>query len=84
MQMDEMYLSYGFKNKGRSLVNKTLIVSIYEKTTNKLIVKYWKNAKVKSLQFAKICFFKCMYILILKDICFQNQFSLSMNNQSSR
>ncbi len=30
--MDEMYSStYGFKNKGRSLVNKTLIVGIYEK-----------------------------------------------------
>ncbi len=45
--MDEMYLSHmGFKKQGRSLVNKTLIVGIYEKTTNKLIVKVaWKMQK---------------------------------------
>ncbi len=55
VQMDEMYLSHmGFKKQGRSLVNKTLIVGIYEKTTNKLIVKVLKNAKSKNLlQFAR-------------------------------
>ncbi|WP_286642801.1 hypothetical protein [Spiroplasma ixodetis] len=32
VQMDEMYLSHmGFKKQGRSLINKTLIVGIYEK-----------------------------------------------------
>ncbi|WP_339046208.1 transposase [Spiroplasma endosymbiont of Colias croceus] len=55
VQMDEMYLSHmGFKKQGRSLVNKTLIVGIYEKTTNNLIVKVLKNAKSKNLlQFAR-------------------------------
>ncbi|WP_342254710.1 hypothetical protein [Spiroplasma endosymbiont of Zeiraphera isertana] len=43
-QMDEMYLSHlGFKKQGRSLLNKTLIVGVYEKTSNKLIVKVLKN-----------------------------------------
>ncbi|BDT04979.1 hypothetical protein [Spiroplasma ixodetis] len=37
VQIDEMYLSHmGFKKQGRSLVNKTLIVGIYQKTTNNL------------------------------------------------
>ncbi|WJG69411.1 transposase, Sixod1 group, IS1595 family [Spiroplasma ixodetis Y32] len=50
VQMDEMYLSHmGFKKQGRSLINKTLIVGIYEKTTNNLIVKVIKNAKSKNL-----------------------------------
>ncbi|WP_339043073.1 IS1595 family transposase [Spiroplasma endosymbiont of Apeira syringaria] len=55
VQIDEMYLSHmGFKKQGRSLVNKTLIVGIYQKTTNNLIVKVLKNAKSKNLlQFAK-------------------------------
>ncbi|WP_339042704.1 IS1595 family transposase [Spiroplasma endosymbiont of Apeira syringaria] len=55
VQIDEMYLSHmGFKKQGRSLVNKTLIVGIYQKTTNNLIVKVLKNAKIKNLlQFAK-------------------------------
>ncbi|WP_281748203.1 IS1595 family transposase [Spiroplasma ixodetis] len=55
VQIDEMYLSHmGFKKQGRSLVNKTLIVGIYQKTTNNLIVKVLKNAKSKKLlQFAK-------------------------------
>ncbi|WP_286641404.1 IS1595 family transposase [Spiroplasma ixodetis] len=55
VQMDEMYLSHmGFKKQGRSLINKTLIVGIYEKTTNNLIVKVIKNAKSKNLlQFAR-------------------------------
>ncbi|BDT02793.1 IS1595 family transposase [Spiroplasma ixodetis] len=54
VQMDEMYLSHmGFKKQGRSLLNKTLIVGIYEKTTNNLIVKVLKNANSKNLlQFA--------------------------------
>ncbi|WP_342261290.1 IS1595 family transposase [Spiroplasma endosymbiont of Notiophilus biguttatus] len=50
VQIDEMYLSHmAFKKQGRSLKNKTLIVGIYEKTTNNLIVKVLKNAKSKSL-----------------------------------
>lgn len=50
VQMDEMYLSHmGSKWKGRSLLNKTLIVGIYEKTTNNLIVKVMKNANSKNL-----------------------------------
>ena len=55
VQMDEMYLSHmGIKKQGRSLMNKTLIVGIYEKTNNKLIVKVLKNAKSKNLlQFAR-------------------------------
>ncbi len=55
VQIDEMYLSHmGFKKQGRSLVNKTLIVGIYQKTTNNLIVKVLKNANSKNLlQFAK-------------------------------
>ncbi|WP_286642155.1 IS1595 family transposase [Spiroplasma ixodetis] len=55
VKMDEMYLSHmGFKKQGRSLINKTLIVGIYEKTTNNLIVKVIKNAKSKNLlQFAR-------------------------------
>nr|WP_286642737.1 IS1595 family transposase [Spiroplasma ixodetis] len=55
VQMDVMYLSHmGFKKQGRSLINKTLIVGIYEKTTNNLIVKVIKNAKSKNLlQFAR-------------------------------
>ncbi|WP_342253735.1 IS1595 family transposase [Spiroplasma endosymbiont of Zeiraphera isertana] len=55
VQMDEMYLSHmGFKKQGRSLKNKTLIVGIYEKTTNNLIVKVLKNANQKNLlQFAR-------------------------------
>ena len=49
-QMDEMYLSHvGFKKQGRSLLNKTLIVGVYEKTSNKLIVKVLKNADEKNL-----------------------------------
>ncbi|WP_375316967.1 IS1595 family transposase [Spiroplasma endosymbiont of Virgichneumon dumeticola] len=54
VQMDEMYLSHmGFKKQGRSFLNKTLIVGIYEKTTNNLIVKVLKNANSKNLlQFA--------------------------------
>ncbi|WP_339048833.1 IS1595 family transposase [Spiroplasma endosymbiont of Colias croceus] len=54
VQMDEMYLSHmGFKKQGRSLLIKTLIVGIYEKTTNNLIVKVLKNANIKNLlQFA--------------------------------
>ncbi len=45
--------TYGFKKQGRSLLNKTLIVGIYEKTTNNLIVKVLKNANSKNLlQFA--------------------------------
>ncbi|BDT02561.1 IS1595 family transposase [Spiroplasma ixodetis] len=54
VQMDEMYLSHmGFKKQGRSLLNKNLIVGIYEKTTNNLIVKVLKNANSKNLlQFA--------------------------------
>ncbi len=47
-QMDEMYISHlGFKKQGRSLLNKTLIVGVYEKTSNKLIVKVLKNADEK-------------------------------------
>ncbi|WJG70035.1 transposase, Sixod1 group, IS1595 family [Spiroplasma ixodetis Y32] len=55
VKMDEMHLSHmGFKKPGRSLINKTLIVGIYEKTTNNLIVKVIKNAKSKNLlQFAR-------------------------------
>ncbi|MBP1528465.1 MAG: IS1595 family transposase [Spiroplasma ixodetis] len=55
VQIDEMYLSHaGSKKQGRSLINKTLIVGIYEKTTNNLIVKVLKNAKSKNLlQFAR-------------------------------
>lgn len=55
VQMDEMYFSHmGFKKQGRSLLNKTLIVGIYEKTTNNLIVKVLKNANSKNLlNFAK-------------------------------
>ncbi len=50
VQIDEMYFSHmAFKKQGRSLKNKTLIVGIYEKTTNNLIVKVLKNAKSKSL-----------------------------------
>ncbi len=50
VQIDEMYLSHmAFKKQGRSLKNKTLIVGIYEKTTNNLIVKVLKNAKSTSL-----------------------------------
>ncbi|BDT03271.1 hypothetical protein SHM_09170 [Spiroplasma ixodetis] len=82
VQIDEMYLSHmGFKKQGRSLVNKTLIVGIYQKTTNNLIVKVLKNAKSKNLlQFAKTTFLQnVLYILILeKDIAILNQFSLSM------
>ncbi len=49
-QMDEMYISHlGFKKQGRSLLNKTLIVGVYEKTSNKLIVKVLKNADEKNL-----------------------------------
>ncbi|WP_342277061.1 IS1595 family transposase [Spiroplasma endosymbiont of Nebria brevicollis] len=49
-QMDEMYLSHmGSKKQGRSLLNKTLIVGIYEKTTNNLIVKVLKKADKKNL-----------------------------------
>ncbi|WP_342276569.1 IS1595 family transposase [Spiroplasma endosymbiont of Nebria brevicollis] len=49
-QMDEMFLSYmGSKKQGRSLLNKTLIVGIYEKTTNNLIVKVLKKADKKNL-----------------------------------
>lgn len=55
VQMDEMYLSHiGSKRQGRSLLNKTLIVGIYEKTTNNLNVKVLKNASSKNLlQFAR-------------------------------
>ncbi|WP_342254669.1 IS1595 family transposase [Spiroplasma endosymbiont of Zeiraphera isertana] len=55
VQIDEMYLSHiGAKKQGRSLMNKTLIVGIYEKTTNNLIVKVMKNANRKNLlQFAQ-------------------------------
>lgn len=49
-QMDEMYLSHvGFKKQGRSLLNKTLIVGVYKKTSNKLIVKVLKKADEKNL-----------------------------------
>jgi len=55
VQIDEMYLSHmGTKKQGRSLMNKTLIVGIYEKRTNNLIVKVMKNATSKNLlKFAK-------------------------------
>lgn len=55
VQIDEIYLSHmGFKKQGRSLINKTLIVGIYQKTTNNLIVKVIKNANSKNLlNFAK-------------------------------
>ena len=50
VQMDEMYLLHiGFKKQGRSLLNKTLIVGVYEKTSNKLIVKVLKKADEKNL-----------------------------------
>ncbi|BET37978.1 hypothetical protein SAP269_05670 [Spiroplasma ixodetis] len=49
-QMDEMYLSHlGFKKQGRSLFFKTLIVGVYEKTSNKLIVKVLKKEDEKNL-----------------------------------
>ncbi|BET38768.1 hypothetical protein [Spiroplasma ixodetis] len=47
--MDEMYLSHvGFIKQGSSLFNKTLIVGVYEKTSNKLIVKVLKKADEKN------------------------------------
>lgn len=50
-QMDEMYLSHmGAKKQGRSLLNKTLIVEVYEKISNKLIVKVLKNDRKKSFE----------------------------------
>ncbi|WP_281749314.1 hypothetical protein [Spiroplasma ixodetis] len=36
-------------------MNKTLIVGIYQKTTNNLIVKVLKNAKSKNRGFLIIC-----------------------------
>ncbi|BET38520.1 hypothetical protein SAP269_11090 [Spiroplasma ixodetis] len=49
-QMDEMYLSHvGFIQQGRSLLDKTLIVGVYEKTNNKLIVKVLKKEDEKNL-----------------------------------
>ncbi|BDT03318.1 hypothetical protein [Spiroplasma ixodetis] len=48
VQMDEMYLSHmGFKKQGRSLLNKTLIVGIYEKQPTIWLWKYWKTQTVK-------------------------------------
>lgn len=45
-----MYLSHmGTKKQGRTLMNKTLMVGIYEKTTNNLIVKVMKSATSKNL-----------------------------------
>ncbi|WP_353305687.1 IS1595 family transposase [Spiroplasma ixodetis] len=49
-QMNEMYLSHvGFKKQGSSLFFKKLIVGVYEKTSNKLIVKVLKKADEKNL-----------------------------------
>lgn len=60
--VDEMYLSHmGASKQGRTLQNKTLIIGIYEKITNNLVMKVLKKRKQqKSLEVCEKTRFICM------------------------